>query len=144
MVVKNRVLYICKYIRDNTDEEHSSTKADILAYLQTLGVTTARKTVAADVEELQQGGFDIVRNRSRQNDFFIGSRYLEVHELKMLIDAVQAAKFIFIQILWSRSKHCHSWQVPPCTALIFAAGIVELFIRQRIYTNLIYHATELS
>ncbi len=97
MVVKNRALYIFKYLWDNTDEEHPATTADILAYLQTLGVATARKTVAADVEELQQSGFDIVRNRSRQNEFFIGSRYLEVHELKMLIDAVQAAKFISIQ-----------------------------------------------
>lgn len=94
MVNKNRPLHIFKYLWEHTDESHPATTADIMEHLASLGITTTRKTVAEDVAELQESGFDIVCNRSRQNEYFIGSRYMEVAELKMLVDAVQAAKFI--------------------------------------------------
>ena len=94
MVNKNRPLYIFKYLWDYTDDSHPATTSDIISHLASLGITTTRKTVAEDVAELQESGFDIVCNRSRQNEYFIGSRYMEVAELKMLVDAVQAAKFI--------------------------------------------------
>lgn len=41
------------------------TITDIIKHLQTFGVTSTRKTIAADIEELQHSGFDIVRNKSR-------------------------------------------------------------------------------
>jgi predicted DNA-binding transcriptional regulator YafY len=91
---KNRAIYIFKYLWDKTDEEHPVTISNILEHLQTVGVTSTRKTIAADMEALQESGFDIICNKSRQNQYFIGNRYLEVPEMKFLIDAVQAAKFI--------------------------------------------------
>ena len=94
MVNKNRALYIFKYLWDHTDEEHPATTADIIAYLASLGISTTRKTVAEDAAELQNSGFDVVCNRSRQNEYFIGTRHLELAELKLLVDAVQAARFI--------------------------------------------------
>lgn len=94
MVNKNRPLHIFKYLWECTDEAHPATTADILDYLSSIGISTTRKTIAEDVAELQESGFDIVCNRSRQNEYFIGSRYMELAELKLLIDAVQAAKFI--------------------------------------------------
>ena len=53
-----------------------------------------RKTVAADIRDLQEAGWDIICNRGRQNQYFIGDRGLELAELKLIIDAVQAARFI--------------------------------------------------
>lgn len=60
MVSKNRPLHIIRYLWDNTDEEHPATIKDICAYLESKGVTPNRKTVAADLLELQDSGFDIV------------------------------------------------------------------------------------
>lgn len=94
MVNKNRALYIFKYLWDHTDEEYPATTADIIAYLASLGISITRKTVAEDAAELQNSGFDVVCNRSRQNEYFIGTRHLELAELKLLVDAVQAARFI--------------------------------------------------
>ena len=94
MVNKNRAIYIFKYLWDNTDEEHPATTADIIAHLASLGISTTRKTVADDVTELQNSGFDVICNRSRQNEYFIGTRHLELAELKLLVDAVQSSKFI--------------------------------------------------
>lgn len=91
---KNRALYLFQYLWDHTDEEHPATTADMIQYLASRGIATTRKTVAEDAAELQNCGFDVVVNRSRQNEFFIGTRYFEIPELKLLVDAVQAAKFI--------------------------------------------------
>ncbi len=97
MFNKNRALYIFKYLWDHTDEEHPATTADIIQYLASIGISTTRKTVAEDAAELQNSGFDVICNRSRQNEFFIGSRHMELAELKMLVDAVQAAKCISLK-----------------------------------------------
>lgn len=94
MVNKSRALYIFKYLWDHTNEEHPATTADIIAYLASLGISTTRKTVAEDAAELQNSGFDVVCNRSRQNEYFIGTRHLELAELKLLADAYAKAIII--------------------------------------------------
>lgn len=94
MVDKNRPLYIFKYLWDNTDEDHPAIINDILAHLETNGIHASRKTIAADLVQLQECGFDVICTKSRQNRYFIGSRDLELAELKTIVDAVQAAKFI--------------------------------------------------
>ena len=94
MAEKNRPLIIFRYLWDHTDEEHPAIIKDILAYLEEQGVHTNRKTVAKDLADLQDSGFDVICNKSRQNQYFIGNRGLELAELKTIVDAVQAAKFI--------------------------------------------------
>lgn len=91
---KQRALHIYKYLLDNTDDDHPATIKDITAYLSGIGIDAGRQTISDDVDELQACGFDIIKNRSTQNQYFIGSRVLELSELKMLVDAVQAARFI--------------------------------------------------
>ncbi len=93
-VDKNRPLYIFKYLLDHTDEEHPAIITDIIAHLEANGIHATRKTVASDLVQLQDCGFDVVCNKSRQNQYFIGSRELQIAELKTIVDAVQAAKFI--------------------------------------------------
>lgn len=92
--VKNRILYVFRYLWENTDENHPTTVYEIINHLKGIGISAGRKTVADDIEQLQECGYDIVCNKSRQNQYFIGARDLELPELKMLVDAVQAAKFI--------------------------------------------------
>lgn len=94
MANKNRALLIAKYLWEHTDEEHPVTTNDIIGYLESAGISTTRKTVSEDILELQEIGLDVISNRSRQNKYFIGSRTLELAELKLLVDAVRAAKFI--------------------------------------------------
>ena len=94
MGTKDRTLYVLKYLWENTDEEHPATTNEIIEHLSVLGIDTTRKTVTEDIVGLQECGVDIVCNRSRQNEYFIGARHLELAELKLLVDAVQAARFI--------------------------------------------------
>ena len=94
MAEKNRPLIVFRYLWENTDEEHPAIIKDILEYLESKGIHSNRKTVAADLLDLQDSGFDVVCTKSRQNKYFIGNRGLELAELKTIVDAVQAAKFI--------------------------------------------------
>ena len=94
MAMKQRPLLIFQYLWDNTDEDHPVTIKEIISYLDKNGIHTNRRTVALDLISLQESGFDIICNRSVQNQYFIGNRRLETAELKTIIDAILAAKFI--------------------------------------------------
>ena len=74
MADKNRPLHILKYLWDATDEENPATIVDILNHLEKQGIHTNRKTVASDLSDLQDSGFDVVCNRRTQNQYFICSR----------------------------------------------------------------------
>ena len=94
MAVKNRTLLVLKYLWDNTDIDHPATMKDILAHLEENGITTTRKTVSADIEDLKDFGIDIDCQRSTQNRYFIDVRTFELPEVKLLVDAVQSSRFI--------------------------------------------------
>ncbi|MDD4493401.1 MAG: WYL domain-containing protein [Eubacteriales bacterium] len=91
---KNRILYVFDYIWKNTDSEHYVTVADIIAHLESIGISANRKTVAADITQLTEYGFQIEVERSIQNRYRFEQRRFELSELKMLVDAVQASRFI--------------------------------------------------
>ena len=89
----------------------SCNHTDILAHPEGCGIHTNCKTVASDLADLQDSGFDVVCNKSRQNQYFIGSRSLKLAELKMIVDAIQAAKFISESKSLTLIEKVISWQV---------------------------------
>ncbi len=91
---KSRLLYILNLLYHESDEDHSITITQILERLQQAKIESNRRTVAHDLKVLADNGFDVVCNKSRQNQYFIGDRQFELPELKLLVDAVQASKFI--------------------------------------------------
>ena len=62
---KNRILYIKKYLEEQTDEAHPATITDILVYLSSMGITAHTRTVMYDIKQLADTGIDIVCNKSR-------------------------------------------------------------------------------
>ena len=89
-----RALHVLKYLWEHTDEEHPVTLVHIQKFLSEMGIDAIPKTIDGDITALQDLGFDIVRNRSTQYQYFFASRHFSSFELKMMIDAVQAAHFI--------------------------------------------------
>jgi predicted DNA-binding transcriptional regulator YafY len=94
---KDRLLFLLELLNRETDEEHPITVAEIINRLNAGGFTATRKTVAKDIETLQAHDVDVICNRGRQNQHFIGDRIFELPELTLLVDAVQDAKFIPIK-----------------------------------------------
>lgn len=91
---KSRILYVKRFLEEQTDEEHPATVADILAYLSSLGIAAHRRTVMLDIGQLMEADVDVVCNKGRQNKYFVGDGLLELPELKLLVDAAQASKFL--------------------------------------------------
>lgn len=91
---KNRLLYVLKFLWQNTDAEHYATTADILTYLKKCGIPCDRKTIPGDIQKLCDIGIDIEEERSRENRYSLSSHLFTLPELKLLIDAVESSKFI--------------------------------------------------
>ena len=86
-----RLLHVLQILWEKSDEQHVLTANQIVELLVARGVTCDRKTIYTDWEELAEFGFDIIRTKQGA---YIGSRQFELPELKLLVDAVQASKFI--------------------------------------------------
>lgn len=85
-------------IRDlllETDEQHPLTVADLIAALNGRGIDAERKSVADDIAALTDYGMDIESVAvGKRKGYYLASRTFEPAELKMLVDSVQAAKFL--------------------------------------------------
>lgn len=92
---KLKLLYIVKLLSESTDEEHPVSTADIIAYLEKQGIHSERKSIYDDIEKLCDFGYDIIQVQSRLGGgYYMAARDFELAELKLLVDAVQASRFI--------------------------------------------------
>ena len=94
MALTNRTLILFKYFWETTDEAHTVSLADISAQLKEHGITADPRTLRSDIEQLVEFGVDIVKERRVQNLYHVATRHFEAPEVKLLIDAVQSARFI--------------------------------------------------
>ena len=94
MALTNRTLILFKYFWETTDEAHPISLTDISAHLKEHGITADPRTLRSDIEQLVEFGVDIVKERRVQNLYHVATRHFEAPEVKLLIDAVQSARFI--------------------------------------------------
>ncbi len=86
------VLY--RILFENTDENNPITMPQILTELGRYGISAERKSVYSDIEILVNAGVDIVSEKRDKYVYYMGSRDFQLPELKLLVDCVQASKFI--------------------------------------------------
>jgi predicted DNA-binding transcriptional regulator YafY len=92
---KLKLLYIIRLLAENTDENHPVSTADIIAYLESNGIHSERKSIYDDIEKLIEFGYDIIKVSNRLGGgYYMAGREFELAELKLLVDAVQASRFI--------------------------------------------------
>ena len=91
---KKKILCILQILRERTDENHLMSAADISKALEEYGISAERKSIYSDVEALIDFGIDIVQKKGSTPGYYIASREFEIAELKLLVDAAQASKFI--------------------------------------------------
>ena len=88
-------LLLLRDILLETDAEHPVTMDDMLSRLRANGVEAERKSVYSDLEVLRAYGMDIeLQKLGRAAAYYVGLRDFEAAELKLLVDSVQAAKFL--------------------------------------------------
>ncbi|BAK98126.1 hypothetical protein OBV_09280 [Oscillibacter valericigenes Sjm18-20] len=88
---KLKLLYLRDYLLRNTDEQHPVTMKQMIAYLDQNDIPAERKSIYTDIELLRTYGMDIIQE---SGNYYVGSRYFELPELKLLVDSVQSSKFI--------------------------------------------------
>lgn len=92
---KLRLFLLRDYFLRETDEKHTVTVPALMAYLSAQGLHGVdRRTIYADIALLKGYGMDIEKRRTRTHDYYLATRDFEPPELKLLVDAVQASRFI--------------------------------------------------
>lgn len=92
---KLKLLYMMKFLLEETDEEHIMTTQQLIDRLAAAGISAERKSIYENIEDLRSFGLDIECEKSgRASGYYIASRNFELPELKLLVDAVQSSKFI--------------------------------------------------
>ncbi|MGN0487375.1 MAG: helix-turn-helix transcriptional regulator [Acutalibacteraceae bacterium] len=91
---KMKLLYIKEYLEKASDEDNPVSVDDIADMLEDKGISCERKSIYSDVKTLKEYGMDIISVRQPKTGYCICSRDFELPELRLLIDAVQAANFI--------------------------------------------------
>ena len=92
---KFKFTYLMKIMTEKTDDEHSLTMPQILEELEKYEVSAERKSIYEDFKDMSKLGIDVIKEqRGRETFYHIAGREFELAEVKLLIDAVQSAKFI--------------------------------------------------
>ena len=81
----NKLLALLQILIKETDENHKLTTNQLIEKLSEQGVYAHRNTIHSDIEKLRNAGYDIICDKSTQNKYFMGSRGMELSEIKMLL-----------------------------------------------------------
>ncbi len=91
---KLKLLYLYKILNEKTDENITLNASELIDELSKYGITAERKSIYDDIEALRLFGADINISGEHGRGYYIGERTFQISEIKMLIDIIQAAKFI--------------------------------------------------
>ena len=91
---KLKLITLRDILLQKTDEEHPMNTQQLIEELAKQGIRAERKSIYQDIEALEETGLEIMKISGRSNEYYVAGREFELPELKMLVDVVQAAKFI--------------------------------------------------
>ena len=93
---KLKIAYLTRIMLEKTDDEHGLTLPQIVDELARYDVTAERKSIYADFADMTDKlGIEIIKEKKGKETYYhAGKRDFEVAEIKLLIDAIQASKFI--------------------------------------------------
>lgn len=92
---KIKLLKLMEILRQETDEDHPMKTGAICERLVAMGISCDRRTLHLDMKVLNEQGFEVMSELiDHERAFYIADRTFSTPELKILIDAVQAASFI--------------------------------------------------
>ena len=91
---KIKLLKLWELLKSETDENHPMDTVEIIARLAKEGIEVDRKILYTDIETLNNYGYEVLKDRGRRNRYYVMDRGFDVPEVRILMDAVQAAGFV--------------------------------------------------
>ncbi len=145
---KSRVLFLLRFLFENTDDEHCFSTNDLIQILAENGFSANRKTVRDDVEMLCDAGYEILVDKDGKSNYYhFGTRTFELPELKMLVDAVSSSRFISAEksevLIQKLTSLTSKYEAQELTAKIFTADRIKAD-NSKIFltTDIVSHAIE--
>ena len=89
-----KILYLARYLMNETNEEHPVSIADMERDLKGYGISAERKALYKDIEALRVFGLDIITVGGKRTRYYIGQRDFELAELKLLADVIASSNFV--------------------------------------------------
>lgn len=92
---KIKLLKLYELLRKETDESHPISRVELCRRLNEMGISSNVRTLSLDIEVMQDNGFEIMSYlKDKEKFYYVPEHELTVPEIKILIDAVQAASFV--------------------------------------------------
>ncbi len=92
---KIKLLKLYELLRKETDENHPISRVELCRRLNEMGISSNVRTLSLDIEVLQENGFEIMSFlKDKEKFYYVPEHDLSVPEIKILIDALQAASFV--------------------------------------------------
>ena len=91
-----KLFRVLQILSEETDQHHLIATARIIEILrESYGIEAERKSIYNDIEILRDDmGIDIQERKGRGGGFYLDKRLFDLSELKLLVDSVQASRFI--------------------------------------------------
>lgn len=91
---KKKLSVLRSVLLERSDELHPLSMKELISALAAHGIKAERKSIYNDIESLRELGTDIRVVRGKGTGYYVAGRDFELPELKLLVDAVRASKFI--------------------------------------------------
>jgi predicted DNA-binding transcriptional regulator YafY len=91
---KIKLLKLWEILNTETDEDHPISTVELIKRLGEEGIPVDRKILYKDIKLLQDNGYDIKCDKQRSNKYYVCFRAFDASEIRVLIDAVQASRFL--------------------------------------------------
>jgi len=91
---KIKLLKLWELLKNETDESNPMDTVEIIDKLSKMGIDVDRKILYSDIELLNKYGFEVLKERSKRNRYYVMDRSFNLPEVRILMDAVQASGFI--------------------------------------------------
>lgn len=92
---KMKLFALKKVLEQETDSQHGITMARILELMAIEGYPAERKSIYDDIRAFRNAGvLDITTAQGQNREYAVVSRDFDPDEVKLLVDAVQASKFL--------------------------------------------------
>lgn len=130
---------------ENTDEDHFLTMPEIIAELEKYEITADRKSVYADLRDLEILGLEVEgKKEGNRYGYHVVGRPFELPELKLLVDAIQSSKFITEKksnvLIRKLEKQVSKYEAQKLQRQVFVSGRIKTMNESIYYTVDVIHA----
>lgn len=137
--IKLKMMYIMQALLEKTDENHFLSVNDLIAELEKYNIKSERKSIYSDINLLQDFGVEIECVKERSNQYHVVGRTFELPELKLLVDAVQASRFITEsksrQLIKKLETQCSKYEAKELNRHVFMRNRIKN-MNESIYYNI--------